>query len=470
MPAADKNIPSYKGKTAVIMGLGKSGVATAKFLHSRGAKVKISDLKPKDHLLDTVKQLASLEPPVEFEFGGNSLDFFAGADFVIYSPSVPTNTAILQEMRNRNVPTLTSIELALREIQAPIVAFVGSHGKTSTLEMTRHILRTANRKVFCASDLHANLIEALLLPVPPDFVLLELSTLELEKIQNLKPAVAVLTGLHKHKPSEFPAIEDYYRASMMVLKNADDSTAIVYNYRDAALRMLVPPFPGKKSLIRRKDVAAPGGQPGGAAPRGCYLLSTRDLIWTNGEMKEEYDLRHTPLYGLLHRDNLMFAVATAKELGIPQPDVQKAVHMFEGVPHRLQMVRKKGGVRFINDSRSTNADCLYKALDAFPLDPIILIAGGKQAPDASFVSLIDFVKKRVKTMILVGESKEQINRDVGDHSETFLVGTFEEAILLSYQKSREGDVILLSPGCESYDMFNSYAERGEYFTKYLDEL
>ena len=133
MPAADKNIPSYKGKTAVIMGLGKSGVATAKFLHSRGAKVKISDLKPKDHLLDTVKQLASLEPPVEFEFGGNSLDFFAGADFVIYSPSVPTNTAILQEMRNRNVPTLTSIELALREIQAPIVAFVGSHGKTSTL-------------------------------------------------------------------------------------------------------------------------------------------------------------------------------------------------------------------------------------------------------------------------------------------------------------------------------------------------
>lgn len=469
MPNSEKNIPSYKGKTAVVMGLGKSGVAVAKFLHSRGAKVKVSDIKPKDHLADAARQLANLEPPVEFEFGGNSIEFFSGADFVVYSPSVSGNTAILQEMRTRNVPTLTPVELALREINVPVVAFVGNRGKTSTIEMTRHILRTAGKKVFCASDLHGNLIEAIARPADYDLVLLELSTAELEKVQNFKPAMTVFTGLQKHKPNEFPTIEDYYRVSMSALKNADDTTAIIYNYRDPALRMLVPPFPGKKSLVRRKDVAAPAGAQV-ASPRGAYLVTTKDMVWTNGEVKEEYDLRYAPIYGLHNRDNLMYAVSVAKELGISHADVQKAIHTFEGVPHRLQLVRKKGGVRFINDSRATTAECLYRALDAFPLDSIILIAGGKQAPDANFTALVEFVKKRVKTMILVGEAKEQINRDVGDHSETFLVGTFEEAILLSYQKSREGDVILLSPGCESYDMFNSYEERGEYFTKYLDEL
>jgi UDP-N-acetylmuramoylalanine--D-glutamate ligase len=232
---------------------------------------------------------------------------------------------------------------------------------------------------------------------------------------------------------------------------------------------LTPPFPGKKLLVRRKDIPSAPGQVG-RSPRGAFLLSTKDLVWSNGEIKEEYDLRYMPIYGLNNRDNLMYAVCVAKELGVAHADIQKAIHEFPGVPHRLQLVRKKGGVRFINDSRSTNPDSLYKSIESFQLDPIILIAGGKQAADANFTPLIELVKKRVKTLILVGESKEQINRDIGDFSETFLVGTFEEAILLSYQKSREGDVILLSPGCESYDMFHSYEERGRYFTKYLDEI
>jgi UDP-N-acetylmuramoylalanine--D-glutamate ligase len=165
----------------------------------------------------------------------------------------------------------------------------------------------------------------------------------------------------------------------------------------------------------------------------------------------------------------MAAVNVAKLLNVGNEAIQKVIDTFAGVPHRLEFVKKKGGVRLINDSRATSVDTLRLALDSFPFEPIILIAGGRDA-QADFVSLAEVVKTRVKTLVLVGEAKEHINRCLGDLSETFLVGTFEEAVLLSYQKSREGDIILLAPGCESYDMFVSYEERGNYFKKYVDEI
>lgn len=456
---------NFKGKKAVILGLGKSGLAAAKFLHARGAHVKVSDIKPRDHLADAARELAALEPAVEFEFGANSLEFFSGAELVVYSPSVASNTQLLVEMRTRGATVLTQVELALRELDVPLVTVTGAYGKTTVVEMIRVLLDASGKRVHAVSDLHGSMVDALLLEQKPDVVVAELSDAELERSTGIKPTIAVLTSLFKYKPVEYPTIEDYYRVSMGILRHVDDASAVVYNYRDPALKGLIPPFPGKKLAVRRKDSAAQAG-----AMKGSYMTSVRDIHWTNGEVKEEYDLRYAPLFGLHNKDNLAFAINVARELNCPPAKVQEAIHSFKGVPHRLELVKKRGGVRFINDSRSTHPESLGKALEAFALEPVILIAGGKQSPDSNFAPLVDKVKNRVKTLILVGESKEQINRDLGDYSETFLVGTFEEGILLSFQKSREGDVILLSPGCESYDMFTSYEERGTYFRKYLDEL
>ncbi len=300
-------------------------------------------------------------------------------------------------------------------------------------------------------------------------VLLELRPNQLEKLMNFRPKIVVLTNLRKNKPAEYPTIEDYYRLNLSVLRNSEENTTIIYNFRDANLRALVPPFPGKKVLVRRKDPSSLGAE-FSQLFRGTFLKTMNDVIWTNGEVREEFSLRHAPIYGIFNRENWMFAINIAKEVGVPPNAIQSAIAAFEGVPHRLQFLRKRGGVRFINDSRSVNPENMERALEAFKHDPIILIAGGKQNPDTDFSHLQELVKKRVKTMILVGESKEKLNRNLGDHTETFLVGTFEEAVLMSYQKSRHGDVILLSPGCESYDMFNGHEDRGTYFTKYLDEF
>ena len=469
MQGMDYSVPSYKGKTAVLLGLGKSGLAAAKLLHSRGAKVKVSDLKPKDHLMGPVRELQDLDSEMEFEFGANSLEFFSGADFIVSSSSVPKSTGVLMELRDQGIPSYTELELALREVTAPLVAIVGSYGKTTTAAMAKMLLEQSGKKVSIASDLHGCLSDCLRRGERPDLVLLELRGSQLEKVQNLKPDVVVFTCLHKSKPVEYPTLEDYLRVQMSILKNADDKTVVIYNFRDAALRALVPPFPGRKRMVRRKNPNSLGAE-FAQLYQGSYLESVRDLIWTNGELKEEFDLREANIFGLFNKENLMSAVSIAKEFGCKQPEIQHVITHFPGIPHRLEFIRKRGGVRFINDSRSTSPDSLFKSLKAFKYNPIVLIAGGKQMADVSYQGLGELVKQGVKTMILVGESKEQINRDLGDFAETYLVGTFEEAVLLSYQKSCEGDVILLSPGSESYDMFTDYEERGNYFTKYLDEF
>src|SRR4051794_34985827 len=165
----------------------------------------------------------------------------------------------------------------------------------------------------------------------------------------------------------------------------------------------------------------------------------------------------------------MGAICVARALGVEAPAIQTVINTFKGVNHRLEFIRKKDGVFFFNDSKGTNVMSVQRSLASFSANPIILIAGGKDK-NTDFSPLVDLVKKKCKILILLGEAKEKINRALGDFAETFLVGTFEEAVLLAYQKSRSGDIILLSPGCASYDMFRNYEERGDYFKKLVSQL
>ena len=165
----------------------------------------------------------------------------------------------------------------------------------------------------------------------------------------------------------------------------------------------------------------------------------------------------------------MAAICAARVMGVSQQAVQACIQTFKGLPHRLEFVRKKDGVFFFNDSKATNIQSVQASLGAFKRSAIIMIAGGKDK-NMDFTPLVPYVQGRVKLLILVGEAKEKINRALGDFTETYLVGTFEEAVLMSFQKSRNGDVILLSPGCSSQDMFRDFEERGDYFKKLVNQL
>jgi len=460
----------YSGKKITVMGLGRSTLALIKLLHSQGAIVSVSEMNPKDNVAEPAKELAALKPDVEAEFGKHSSALFADAELVIVAPGVKMDTKPLDEVRAKGVPVLSDIEFLAREIEVPIVAVAGSEGKTSVAFLARAFLEAGKKSVFYCGDHGEPLANYFSKNVKADYVLLELSPYQLDNLQKLKPYITVLTSLQPPYPERFPTAEAYASVLRNLLRNLDDKSFLVYNFRDNNLKALISGNPAAKRVYRRKDPASLG-QDIARLYKGCWLTASgRELVWKDSDQnKSVFSVRHLQLFGLHNRDNLMAALNVAKTVGIADEVIQRVIDSFPGVPHRLEFVKKKGGVRLINDSRATNVDALRLALDSFPLDPIILIAGGRDA-QADFTSLSDIVKIRVKTLVLVGEAKEHINRCLGDFSETFLVGTFEEAVLLSYQKSREGDIILLSPGCESYDMFVSYEERGNYFKKYVEEI
>lgn len=453
------------------MGLGKSALALAKLLHQRGAKVRVSEINPKENVADAAKELANLKPEIETEFGKHSTPFFLDADTVVVSPGVRQDTKPLDEVRAKGIPVLSDVELISREIEVPIIAVAGTEGKTSVALLTKALLEGAKKSVFYSGDHGEPLANFLLKDQSFDYVVLELSPYQLENLQKFRPHVAALTTLQPPFPERYPTVEAYGQVVRNLLRNLDDKCFIVYNFRDAGLKSLVAGNPAPKRVYRRKDPESLGAEVA-RLYKGSWLASSgRELIWREGMdgAKASFNLRNFKPFGIHNRDNLMAAVNIAKIAGVTNEVIQKVIDSFPGIPHRLEFVKKKGGVRFVNDSRATSVELLRRSLESFPLDPIVLIAGGRDA-QADFTSLADLVKTRVKNLILVGEAKEHINRCLGDYSETFLVGTFEEAVLLSYQKSREGDIILLSPGCESYDMFVSYEERGNYFKKYVEEL
>ena len=460
----------YNGKKILIMGLGKSTLALAKLLHSRGAVVRVSEANPKDNLAEPAKDLTALKPEVEAEFGKHTPQWFLEADTIVVSSSVRMDTKPLDEARAKGVPIVSDVELLSREIDVPIIAIAGTTGKTSVAFLVRAFLEAAKKTVFFSGDHGEPLANLFAKAIKADFVLLEMSAYQLDNLQKMRPQIAVLTNLQAPFPERFPSVESYGSVMQKLLASLDDKCAIVYNFRDGALKGVVAGNPAPKWVYRRKDPVSLG-EDVARVYKGSWLASSgRELVWKDAAgNKSVFSLRNLKLFGLHNRDNLMAAVNVAKLLNVNNDVIQKVIDAFPGVPHRLEFVKKKGGVRLINDSRATTVDTLRLALDSFPFEPIILIAGGRDA-QADFVSLAEVVKTRVKTLVLVGEAKEHINRCLGDLSETFLVGTFEEAVLLSYQKSREGDIILLAPGCESYDMFVSYEERGNYFKKYVEEI
>jgi UDP-N-acetylmuramoylalanine--D-glutamate ligase len=465
-------VTAYNGKKIVIMGLGKSTLALAKLLHGRGAVVRVSEINPKDHVADAARDLAALKPEVEAEFGKHSPQWFLEADLIVTAPGIRMDTKPLDEARAKGVEIISDLELLACEIPdtTKIVAIAGTTGKTTVAFLVRAFLESSRRSVFYSGDHGEPLANLFVKNLKPEVVLLEMSPFQLDNLQQLRPQIAVLTSLHPPFPERFPSPESYGGAMRNLLRQLDDKSALVYNFRDAGLKSLVVGNPAPKWVYRRKDPIGLGDEVA-RLYKGSWLgTSGRELIWkdTQGN-RSVFNLRELRIFGTHNRDNLMAAVNVAKLLNVQDEVIQKVIDTFPGVPHRLEFVKKKGGVRLFNDSRATSVDMLRLSLDAFPLDPIILIAGGRDA-QADFTQLADTVKTRVKTLILVGEAKEHINRCLGDHSETFLVGTFEEAVLLSYQKSREGDIILLAPGCESYDMFVSYEERGNYFKKYVEEI
>lgn len=456
----------YKGKRVLVVGFGKSGVAVARYMARQGAKVTVTDMKQKSELSESVNICADLK--IEYELGRHSSKAFTTAELIVVSPGVPLNIKPLDEAREAKVPVTNEIELAASALKEPLIAVTGTNGKTTTTTMIGEIFAADGKTAYVGGNIGKPLLDYITENQKAEVVVAEVSSFQLELTQRLIPAVALFTNLEEDHLDRYSDMESYTQAKKRLLSACDKNSFVVLNYDNPNVARFAGENPGKLIWFTKKNPIQVGGPFAEQFVGVYYDSATKRIVEKITGKDESYDLSQFRLFGDHNKENLMAAICAARVMGVSPKAIQSVIASFKGVPHRLEFVRRKDGVFFFNDSKGTNVMSVQRSLAAFS-NPIILIAGGKDK-NMDFSPLATLVRSKCKILILVGEAKEKINRAIGDFAETYLVGTFEEAVLLAYQKSRSGDIILLSPGCASYDMFRNYEERGDYFKKLVNQL
>ncbi|MES2802931.1 MAG: UDP-N-acetylmuramoyl-L-alanine--D-glutamate ligase [Bdellovibrionota bacterium] len=458
-------LSELKDKKILVVGLGKTGVSLAKFLTKYEAIVTITDHKSKPELSAQLDQLEGYNN-IKFELGSHSPKTFLSQDLVILSPGVASHLKIFEYARQQGVKITGEFEFAAGFIKEPVAAVTGTNGKTTIARLAESMLKESGIEVWVGGSNENPITNYLLEERKAKLVIAEVSGFMLEHCVNFNPANVVFCNLAENHLDRYRSMEEYVNAKRKVFKNTNQATTSILNADDNAVVELArdPSVQrGRIFYFSRKPALEPQIMNIG----GAVNIGDEIKVRTGPDI-ETFSVKGIKMKGKHSVENVMAALLLAREYGATHDPIQRAIDNFNGLKHRLEYVRKVGGVLFYNDSKATNVHAVLRSLDCFD-ENVILIAGGKDT-NLNYEPLRTMIKKKVKCLILVGEAKERINRDLGDFTETYLIGTFEEAVLIAYQKSRIADIVLLSPACSSFDMFDSYEERGDYFKEIVKKF
>jgi UDP-N-acetylmuramoylalanine--D-glutamate ligase len=457
-------LSELKDKRILVVGLARTGVALAHLLVKNGAKVTVSDHKSKAELSNYLELMEDIE--VTYELGGHTPKTFLQQDLVILSPGIAANLKIFEYARSQGVKVTGEFEFCARFLKEPVIAITGTNGKTTVCHLIHMFLKESGIKSWLGGNYGVPLAEYLMGPRDAEVLVCEVSSFMLEHVETFCPKNIVFTNLAENHLDRYRNMEEYIAAKRRIFLNTNQNTTSILNADDSAVVEIArdPSVQrGRIFYFSRKAALEPQIMNIG----GAVAIKDKIHVRTGPEI-EYYSLTNIKMRGVHSVENVMAAILAAREHGAKHEAIQRVMDSFKGMPHRLEYVRRVGGVEFFNDSKATNVHAVKRALDAFD-ENVILVMGGKDT-NLIYTALADTIKLKVKNLILLGEAKERINRDIGDFSETFLIGTFEEAVLIAYQKSRIGDTVLLAPGCSSFDMFENYVERGNYFKEIVNKF
>jgi UDP-N-acetylmuramoylalanine--D-glutamate ligase len=444
-----------KGKKVLVVGLARTGIATAKFLKAKGSLVTATEVKPKEEMKEAVQALKGMD--ISTEWGGHQTETFLKQDIIVVSPGVDLNIEPIQKAIKQGVRVVSEIELAYHFIHAPIIAVTGTNGKTTTTLLVGEMLKEDGRKV----GVGGNVGEPLILFADGkdrwEVLVVEISSFQLEAIKDFRPRISVLLNITEDHLDRYPRYDDYIEAKVRVFANQNSGDLAVLNRDDPIVMQFREKVKAKKVLFSLKEKLGEGAFSNG-----------QTIFLRLGEKGEEYSIAKTPLKGIHNVENMMAALTTARIFGCSKKSIQTVLDRFKGLEHRLEFVREIKGVRFYNDSKGTNVGSVVKSLQSFS-EPVTLIAGGKDK-NGDLSPLKELIRKRVKHLILIGEARERMNCELGGLTDTVMAKTMEEAVVLARQKAKGGEVVLLSPACSSFDMFKDYKERGQVFKEAVKRL
>jgi UDP-N-acetylmuramoylalanine--D-glutamate ligase len=431
-------------------------VDLSRFLSANGASVTVTDVKSPEALADSIAALDGLN--VKLKLGGHSRSDLDGVDVVYASPGVPPENELLREATARGIRQSSLVELFFRLCPAPILGITGSAGKSTTTSLVGEMFTRAGKEAFVGGNIGRPLLGKLAEMTERSWVVMELSSFQLEPLRQ-SPHVALITNVTPNHLDRHPSMEAYWAAKGQILAHQQPSDWAVLNADDAwSLRYQ----PLGRTLRFSLDGVVEGAYVAGGASEQVMLLG--EPLLPTGEI---------PLRGRHNVANVLAATVAAHAAGIPREAMIEAIRSFQGVAHRLQTVAQRHGVTYVDDSIATAPERSMAALRAYESEPLVLIAGGrdKHLPMGDWAELI---ASRVKHVVLLGEMSGLVAKAIRDADETYKAMTqamsMDEAVGLAARVANEGDVVLLSPGGTSYDMYLDFEERGRDFARAVGEL
>jgi UDP-N-acetylmuramoylalanine--D-glutamate ligase len=442
--------PDFKGKKVTIVGLARSGAAAARALDALGAIVTVTDKKPLDQLTAVTTSLGS---GIAVEAGGHPERIFVDADLIVLSPGVPKIAPVLQAQRH-GVKVISELELAWLLSDAPYVGITGTNGKSTVTTLVGLMLAKAKKKVLVAGNIGNALTEDVSHLTGKDWIVAELSSFQLEDIETFRPRIATILNVTQDHLDRYASLEEYGEAKARIFMNQQQEDFLVLNFDD----------PIVKSYTRRTVATViPFSRrlrfnPGACVLDGHLMFNGRRVIAVD-ELK---------ISGVHNLENALAATALSILAGADVRSVAAVLRTFPGLEHRLEFVRTKDGVSYMNDSKGTNVGAVIKSVEGFT-QPVILIAGGLDK-GSDFSPLYDLFKRKVKLLILIGKAADKMAKVLGTATETVLAPSLQEAVRLASTRAGRGDVVLLSPACASFDMFRDFEDRGRQFKEAVKEL
>ena len=455
-PLPPRTPPDLKGMRVVVAGAAKSGVALARFLLARGASVTLSDQRQARDLGPEVAALGT--QGVAFEFGRHEEKTFTAADLVAVSPGVPLSIPPLAAARRAGVRVVAEVEVASWYLAGKLIGITGSNGKSTTTALAGHLLTHAGRNAVACGNLGTPLIETIDDDAPDRLYVVELSSFQLEGIETFRPHIAVLLNLSPDHQDRYPDTPAYYRAKGRLFMNQTSADHAVLNQDDAEVVALA-----RGIAPRRHSFSRAGKVADGAYVRGGDIVLVED-----GREEQGPAVADLPLFGVHNQENVMAALLVARLCGLSFAQAAAGVRTFRGLPHRLERVRDLDGVAWFNDSKATNVGAAAQSLRSFA-GGVVLIMGGKDK-GGTFADLIPLLRARVTHLVLLGRAKEAIARQIGPIVPTILVEDMEDAVAAARVAAAPGGVVLLAPGCASFDQYTGFEARGEHFRSLVNAL
>jgi UDP-N-acetylmuramoylalanine--D-glutamate ligase len=436
-----------KHTKTTVMGLAKTGVASARFLAQQGAQVTATDLRDATALAGVLDELAGLG--IRFVLGHHDQADFTGTDLVVVSPGVPQEHPLLLKATAAGVAVVSEIELASRFITAPLVAITGTNGKTTTTTLVGELFQANGFNTYVGGNIGDPLIDLPASGEQVERVAAEISSFQLEWIEQFKPRVAALLNITEDHLDRYHGYQEYINAKLRIFENQTADDFAVVNRDDelvwqAAQSLKAHLFP----FSRRHELA-----------EGIFCREG-GLVFRHNGLEQTFPTAGFKLQGVHNLENIMAALACCLLLGCQKDPSLELLNRFEALHHRMEFVREVAGVRYFEDSKATNVGSVAKALESF--ENITLIAGGKDK-GGSYAPLAELVQQRVRHLVLIGEATERMQQELGTCTATHRAKTLEEAVQLSARLTAPGGVVLLSPACSSFDMFKDYEERAQRF-------